>query len=234
MSLTLGRGPLGPNPAGRLNFEVAERVVLVEPLGRRVHAVRHGQTVIDSDDVKLVHESGQLPRYLIPAKHVHVESEPFPDVDDHVVVDWDAVDAWFEEDERVLVHPRDPYHRIDTFGTSRRIEVRVDGTLLASSTRARALYETGLAVRYYLPRADVDWKLLVPSALVTQCAYKGAARHWSAVVDGRSYDDVAWSYEDEVRREGETVRHLVAFYDERVDLDVDGTRMTRVDTPWSR
>src|SRR5437763_1597401 len=109
MSLTLGRGPLGPNPAGRLNFEVAKRVLLVEPLGRRVHAVRHGQTVIDSDDVKLVHETGQLPRYLIPAKHVYVESEAFPDVDEHVVVDWDAVDAWFEEDERVLVHPRDPY-----------------------------------------------------------------------------------------------------------------------------
>jgi uncharacterized protein (DUF427 family) len=69
---------------------------------------------------------------------------------------------------------------------------------------------------------------------VTQCAYKGTARYWSASVDGRIVTDVAWSYEDEIRREGEAVRGLVAFYNERVDLDVDGTRVALVDTPWSR
>jgi uncharacterized protein (DUF427 family) len=233
MSLTMGRGPLGISPAGRLNFEPPERVIYVEPLRRRVRAVHRGRTVIDSDDVQLVHESGQLPRYLFPAKHVHVDADSYPEIEDHVVVAWDAVDAWFEEDERVFVHPRDPYHRIDTFGTSRRVEARVDGALLASSTRAMALYETGLPVRYYLPRADVHLDLLVPSETVTECAYKGTARHWSATVDGRTVQDVAWGYEDDVRREGKAVRRLIAFYNERIDLDIDGVRLDRPKTPWS-
>jgi uncharacterized protein (DUF427 family) len=234
MSLTIGRGPFGHQPAGRWNFEPPGRVVLVEPFPRRVRAVRAGETVIDSDGVKLVHVSGQLPRYALPAKDVHVESEPHPDVDGHVVVAWDAVDAWFEEDERVFVHPRDPYHRIDTFSTSRRVEVHVNGVTLAASTRVQALYETALPIRYYFPRADVRLDLLQPSETVTECAYKGTARHWSAVVDGRIVTDVGWSYDDEVRREGEPVRGLIAFYNERVDLDVGGKRQERPRTGWSR
>lgn len=234
MSLTIGRGPLSRDSAGRLNVELPDRVVYVEPLLRRVRGMRDGQTLVDSDDVALIHESGALPRYLFPAKHVHVEATLHPDIDDHVVVEWDAVDAWFEEDERVLVHPRDPYHRIDTFSTSRRVEVRVDGELLASSTRTKALYETSLPTRYYFPRADVRLDLLEPSDTVTECAYKGTARHWSARLGDRTIPDVAWSYDDEVRREGEAVRALIAFYDERVDLDVDGARQERPSTRWSR
>ncbi len=234
MSLTIGHGPFGPDAAGRFNFEPPERVVYVERFPRRVRAVRSGQTVIDSDDVQLVHESGKLPRYLFPAKDVQVEAELYPGVEEHVVVPWDAVDAWFEEDERVLVHPRDPYHRIDTFSTSRRVEVRVEDVTVAASTRVKALYETALPTRYYFPRADVRLQLLAPSDTVTECAYKGTARHWSAVVNGRRVPDVAWSYDDEVRREGEPVRGLIAFYNERVDLDVDGWRLDRPRTAWSR
>jgi uncharacterized protein (DUF427 family) len=96
--------------------------------------------------------------------------------------------------------------------------------VLADSTRARALYETGLPVRYYLPRADVRCELLRPSATVTQCAYKGSPRHWSATVDGGIVDDIAWGYEDEVRREGDPVRWMIAFYGDRVDLHVDDVR----------
>lgn len=234
MSLTIGRGPFGPQAAGRLSFEPPEHVAYVEPLGRRVRAVRAGHTVVDSDDVKLIHESGRLPRYAFPAKHVNIDASPAPGLDDYVVVDWGAADAWFEEDERVLVHPRDPYHRIDTFATSRRVEVRVDGAVIAASTRVRALYETALPVRYYFPRADVTMALLVPSGTVTECAYKGTARHFSSLVDGRTTEDVAWSYEDEVRREGEPVRGLIAFYNERVDLTVDGVGVERPRTAWSR
>lgn len=234
MSLTVGRGPFAPTPAGHLDFTPPERVVLVDPFPRRVRAVQAGETVVDSEEVQLVHVTGRLPRYSFPAADVRLEAPPDPEVDGHVVVPWDAVDAWFEEDERVLVHPRDPYHRIDTFSTSRRIDVRVGGVPLASSTRARALYETGLPVRWYLPRADVRLDLLERSGTVTECAYKGSARHWSVEVDGERVEDVAWSYEDEVRREGEPVRWLVAFYDERVDLTVDGVPQERPQTPWSR
>ncbi len=234
MSLTIGRGPFGTDPAGHLNFDPPPRFVYTHPLDRRVRAVREGHTVVDSDAVQLVHESGRLPRYLFPAEHVHVDADPHPDFPAHVVVAWDAVDAWFEEDERVFVHPRDPYHRIDTFGTSRRVEVFAGGARVATSTRARVLYETGLPQRYYVPHADVRLDLLAPSETVTECAYKGTARHWSAVVDGATVDDVAWSYDGEVRREAEPVRGLIAFYNERIDLDVEGVRVDRPDTPWSR
>jgi uncharacterized protein (DUF427 family) len=234
MSLMIGHGPFGAESDGRLNFDPPERVVYIEAFPRRVRATRAGQTVIDSDAVLLFHESGQLPRYLFPAKDVNVEAEAHPEVADHVMVAWDGVDAWFEEDERVLVHPRDPYHRIDSFSTSRRVEVRVEGVTVARSTRTKALYETALPVRYYFPPADVHQSLLVPSDTVTECAYKGTARHWSVVVDGRTVTDVAWSYVDEVRREGEAVRGLIAFYNERVDLDVDGTGQARPRTSWSR
>lgn len=233
MSLTIGRGPFGPQRAGRFHTEVPTRVVFTEPLERRVRAVRAGQIVIDSTDVQLVHASGALPKYLFPAKDVDIEGEPYPGIDGHVTVEWDAVDAWFEEDERILVHPRDPYHRIDTFTTSRRVEVRVGGTQLANSTRVVALYETSLPIRYYFPRADVRTELLVPSTTVTECAYKGTARHHSARIDGEEFRDVAWSYDDEVRREGEAIRGMIAFYNERVDLDVDGERLARPETPWS-
>jgi uncharacterized protein (DUF427 family) len=234
VSLTVGRAPFGPSPTGTFNFAPPERVVFVEPLGRRVRGVRHGEVVVDSDDTKLVHVTGRLPRYVFPAKHVRIDAQPHPDVDGHVLVDWDAVDAWFEEDERVLVHPRDPYSRIDTFATSRRIEVRIEHELVASSTRAIALYETSLPVRYYVPRADVQVQLLRPSPTVTECAYKGTARHWSALLHGREVADVAWTYDDEVHREAEPVHGLIAFYNERVDLDVDGVKLERPQTQWSR
>jgi uncharacterized protein (DUF427 family) len=234
MSLMIGHGPFGSQSAGRFNFQPPERVVYVERFPRRVRAVLNGQTVIDSDEVRLVHESGNLPRYLFPVKHVSIPAEPYPAEGGHDTVPWDAVDAWFEEDERVLVHPRHPYHRIDTFSTSRRIEVTIDGEVVAGSTRTKALYETGLPVRYYFPPADVRLELLVPSETMTECAYKGTARHWSAVVDGQTRSDVAWTYEQEVRREGEPVRGLIAFYNERVDITVDGARLDRPQTAWSR
>jgi uncharacterized protein (DUF427 family) len=142
------------------------------------------------------------------------------------------VDQWFEEDEQVHVHVRDPYHRIDVVPTSRHIRVSLDGTILADSTRARGLYETGLPVRWYFPREDVRTDLLQRSLTVTQCAYKGSATHWSA--DGALGADVAWSYDHDVHREAEDVQGHVAFYNERTDIEVDGRPMDRPMTPWSR
>lgn len=234
MTLTVGTSPFGQAFDGTLNFSPPERVVLVQPVPRRIRAVVAGETVVDSENAKLVHVSGVLPVYAFPAADVTVDGHEHPDLEGHVVVPWNAVDAWYEEDERVYVHPRDPFHRIDVFPTSRRIEVRIEGTLVAESVRAKALYETSLPVRYYLPAADVRPGILEPSDTVTECAYKGTTRHLSALIDGKVIDDVAWIYEDEVRREAEDVRGRIAFYNERVDLVVDGKASERPGTPWYR
>lgn len=235
MSLTVGRGPFGQKPAGAFNFRPPEHVVYVEDFPRRVRAVKDGSTVVDSDRVKLVHESGKLPHYAFPAADVGIPgAADDPAVDGHVTVAWDAADAWFEEDEEVFVHVRDPYHRIDTVQTSRRIQVSLEGTVLADSTAAVALYETGLPVRYYLPADDVAPGVLQPSATLTRCAYKGQAAHWSARVGDAVVEDVAWTYDGDVGREAEAVRGRVCFYNERVDLDIDGVRQERPWSPWSR
>lgn len=224
MSLTTGRGPFGSKPAGRFDFDAPEQVVYVEDFPRRVRAVVEGRTVIDSGEVVLVHETGKLPHYAFPAAAVEIASEDEPHTDGYVTVAWESVDAWFEEDERVEVHPRDPYHRIDTFSTSRRVRVTLDGVTLAETTRSRALYETGLPVQFYVPSADVEVGLLEPSPTKTECPYKGTARHWSARIDGRLVEDVAWQYDIEVRREAEPVRGYYAFYDDRTTAEVDGSR----------
>jgi uncharacterized protein (DUF427 family) len=232
MTLTIGRGPFGHRPAGSFNFEPPPHVVYVEEFPRRVRATRDGTTVVDSDRVKMVHESGKLPHYAFPREDVHADAAPEPHADGYVQVPWDDVDAWFEEDEQVFVHPKDPYHRIDVLTTSRSIRVSLDGQVLAESTRAAALYETGLPVRYYLPTEDVRTDLLERSDTLTRCAYKGEALHWSARLGDRLVPDVAWTYEDP-RPEVAPIRGRICFYNERVDLDVDGAAAERPQTPWS-
>jgi uncharacterized protein (DUF427 family) len=145
---------------------------------------------------------------------------------------WERVDRWLEEDEEVFVHPRDPYHRVDIIPTSREVRVLRKGTLLAESSRAMALFETGLPTRWYLPRDDVRAELH-PSDTVTRCPYKGAATYWSVDVDGHLTADLVWSYADpfpEVSR----IAGMLAFYDERVDVELDGVPQERPESPWSR
>ena len=146
----------------------------------------------------------------------------------YVIVDFDAFDAWYEEDERNVGHPRDPFHRIDIVHSSRHVRVERDGVLLAESTRPRLLFEPPLPVRYYLPPQDVRGDLLRPSPTRTFCAYKGEASYLS--LEGEA--DVAWSYPAPLREAAEVTDH-VAFFNERVDVVVDGTRLERPVTPWS-
>jgi uncharacterized protein (DUF427 family) len=147
---------------------------------------------------------------------------------DHVIVDFGAFDAWYEEDERNVGHPRDPFHRIDIVHGSRHVRVARDGTLLAESSAPYLLFEPPLPVRYYLPVEDVRTDLLRASDTRTFCAYKGQASYWS--LDG---DDVAWTYVEPLR-EATEVTGRIAFFNERVDVVVDGERMERPVTPWSR
>jgi uncharacterized protein (DUF427 family) len=139
---------------------------------------------------------------------------------DRVRVDWDAMDAWFEEDEEVIIHPRSPSARLAILPSSRRVVVRVGGVVVAESTRPTFLHETGLPVRTYLPMTDVRMDLLVPSTTRTGCPYKGWARYWSLrLEDGTELADVAWSYPTPLR-EALPIAGLVAFYDDHVELTV--------------
>ena len=133
---------------------------------------------------------------------------------------WDAMDAWFEEDEEVFVHPRDPYNRIDVLRSSRHVVVRWGNTVVADSTRPRMLLETGLPVRWYLPREDVRTDLLEPSYTTTPCPYKGVAQYWTLRDGAREERDVVWSY-PEPMHEAEAVRGLMCFFEERLELTAD-------------
>jgi len=175
--------------------------------------------MIDTEEAHLVWRTGSLPTYAFPGADVALDSEDEPALAGFVRVPWDRVDAWYEEEERVFVHPRDPFHRVDTFLTSRRVRVEgLDGAI-AESTRTKALHETGLPPRYYFPRADVRLDLLEQSSTVTECPYKGTATHYRLNIAGE-HVDVAWTYTGELRREGEPVRDLIAFYDDRLRIVV--------------
>jgi uncharacterized protein (DUF427 family) len=147
--------------------------------------------------------------------------------------DWDSMDAWFEEDEEVYVHPRSPYTRVDVLPSSRRVEVSIGGVVVADSNQPRILFETGLPPRYYLPLVDVRMDLLRPSSTVTSCPYKGTAAYWSVEVDGKLFEDIVWIYRTPLP-ESIRVAGLVSFYNERVDLRVDGVVQERPKTPFSR
>jgi len=154
-----------------------------------------------------------------------------PGLAGYVVLDFGAFDAWYEEDELTVAHPRDPFHRIDVLPSSRHVRVELYGHVLAESSRPVLLFETMLPTRYYLPRDDIRAEL-TPSATRTYCAYKGQASYWSATAGDRVVPDLAWTYH-QPRHDAAQVRGLIAFFAERLDVTVDGERTDRPITPWS-
>ena len=150
----------------------------------------------------------------------------------HAAFYWGKLDEWFVEDERVFGHPRDPYHRIDTYSTTRPVRVSIDGELVAESARSVALYESGLPARFYLPAEDVRMDLLERSEKRTRCAYKGIATYWHVRVGDTLHEDIAWTYA-EPERDGSAIGGLVCFFNERVDLELDGEALERPVTQWS-
>jgi len=151
---------------------------------------------------------------------------------DHVVLDFDAF-AWWEEDEPIVGHPRDPFHRIDVRRSSRPVRIEHEGWVLAASSRSHMLFESTFpVVRYYLPRDDVRAELR-PGALQTTCAYKGHATHYDVVVgDGVELPDAAWSYHQPLD-DVSVVADQICFYQERLDVFLDDEPLERVRTPWS-
>lgn len=153
----------------------------------------------------------------------------FEELRDLIRFDWDAMDAWFEEDEEVFTHARDPHHRVDILRSSRHVEVIVNGVVVADSHRPTLLFETGLPTRYYLPLTDIRTDLLRPSTTATSCPYKGTASYWSLEVDDELFHDVVWTYPAPLPESGR-IAGLASFYDERVDVRVDGVMQERPST----
>jgi uncharacterized protein (DUF427 family) len=143
----------------------------------------------------------------------------------HVRLEWSAMDAWFEEDEEVYVHPRDPYTRVDALRSTRHVVVELDGEVLADTRAPVILYETGHAPRHYLPATDVRGELLVPSRTVTHCPYKGSTVYYDVRVGDRVEQDVAWSYPTPLA-ESLPVAGMICFPAERVAITVDGSPVT--------
>lgn len=164
---------------------------------------------------------------------VRYEDSPLSRIRDHIRFDWNAMDAWFEEDEEVFVHPRDPYSRIDILNSSRHIRVEVNGETLAETHRPALLFETGLPVRYYIPKVDVRMDLLTPTSTITHCPYKGAAEYWAVTAGGERLADLAWSYRSPVP-ESMKIAGLISFYNEKADIYVDGVLEERPRTQFSK
>jgi len=142
------------------------------------------------------------------------------------------MDSWFEEDEEVYVHPRAPDHRVDILASSRHVTVAVDGTTVADSHRPWLLFERSLPVRYYLPLLDVRLELLRASPTITRCPYKGTAAYWSVLTDAGLREDLAWMYRSPVA-ESAKIAGLTCFFNEKVDLVIDGVALDRPRTPFS-
>jgi uncharacterized protein (DUF427 family) len=147
--------------------------------------------------------------------------------------EWDALDAWFEEDEEIFVHPRNPYSRVDALRSTRTVRVELEGVVLAESASPVLVFETGLPTRYYLNRTEVNFEHLVPAQTVTSCPYKGmTSGYWSVRIGETVYPDLAWAY-DFPTRQLLPITGLIAFYNEKVDTIVDGRQLDRPATHFS-
>jgi uncharacterized protein (DUF427 family) len=226
----------------------------VEPTARWIR-VRLGRTLIaDSTRAQLLNQIGprRLPTYFLPLDDVRpgalvdetdegwsvhggrrrvdrgaYKNTEFPELAGHVTFSWDELD-WYEEDEQVFAHARPPNHRVDSIRSSRRVEVYIKGERIANSTRPVVLFETGLPTRFYLPYEDLRMDLLTASNTVSYCPYKGRARYWSHP----EVPDAAWSYPDPIP-ENPKIRDLVSFYNEKVDVVIDGVPAERPDSPFA-
>ncbi|WP_063054691.1 DUF427 domain-containing protein [Nocardia salmonicida] len=194
----------------------------LDPNGITEHSPSRGDATGYDVAVEGMRAEGAALRYL---------DSPLTELKDAVRLDIAAFD-WFEEDEQVFVHPRDPYSRVDILGSSRHVRVEIDGVTVADSHSPRILFETGLPARYYLPLTDVRMDLLSASDTHTSCPYKGTADYWNVRVGDTEHPDVVWIYRTPLP-ESQKVAGLACFYNEKVDIYLDGVRQDRPHTPFS-
>jgi uncharacterized protein (DUF427 family) len=203
-------------PAGDVRAKLA-------PTGETEHSPSRGEAEI-CDVV--------LPGATAPAAAKRYPDSPLAELRTLVRLDWDSMTEWFEEDEPVYTHPRDPYSRVDILASSRHVRVAVDGVTVADSHQPRVLFETGLPPRYYLPLTDVRMDLLRPSAAQTHCPYKGTAAYWSVDSGSNLHEDIVWIYRTPLP-ESQKIAGLACFYDEKVDVYLDGELQPRPRTHFS-
>lgn len=227
----------------------------IEDRGRRVRVLFNGRFIVDTVNAKLVWENPYYPTYYFVKSDLDPsllrESERLQDAQvydlvsgDRVVkgavteftgnkelagllkVAFSAADAWFEEDERIFVHPKDPYKRVDVLQSSKNVRVEIDGVEIAKTNKPRFLFETSLRRRTYMPLTDVRLDLLRPSETTTPCPYKGVANYYDVVLpNGKIHEDVVWYYRAPLA-ECIQITGMAAFYDEKVDVWVDGKKQT--------
>lgn len=188
---------------------------------RHVRAFKEGRAVVDSKRGRLVYGLSPYPVYAFPPEDVVLDEVTLAHRGEGwVVPEWEDDQTWMEEDEVVYAHPCDPHHRVDTRRSSRHVVVRVADVTVADSHSPVLLFETGLPVRYYLPRTHIRMELLRPSDRVSWCPYKGRATYWSVVTGDRTKRDVVWAY-DHPLEDCSAIAGLLAFWNERVTLIVD-------------
>jgi uncharacterized protein (DUF427 family) len=181
-----------------------------------------------------VEAGGQTSKNAVWAYQTPFDEMTAINLEDYCAFYWDRVDHWFEEDEEIFVHPRDPHKRIDTIPSSQSVKIMLGGKAVAETTRAHFLFETGLPTRYYIPAEDVRMDLLSPSDTQTRCPYKGISSYWTATVGGQNFVDIVWSYPDPVP-ECPKLKGLLCFFNEQVDaIFVDGKEVEKPVTKWTK
>ncbi|KAH9949969.1 hypothetical protein B0H21DRAFT_786073 [Amylocystis lapponica] len=229
--------------------------VHVETTPKRIRVLFGGKYIVDTTNAKLVWLKPYYPTYFFEAANVPTdylaaasrtsEYNLFDvvvgdtrakdaaklyldgDLTGLVQLEFSAMHAWFEEDEQIFVHPKDPYKRVDVLQSSRHVRVEVNGVEVANTTKPRLLFETSLRVRTYIPKTDCKLELFVPSQLTTQCPYKGVANYYNVrLPTGDVAENIVWWYRTP-QLECAEIKGFVAFYDEKVDVWVDGVRQAR-------
>src|SRR6201996_5403388 len=201
----------------------ADVTAALEPTGKTEHSPSRGEAVLYDVRVGDAVAAGAARRY---------PDSPLEALRDLVRFDWDAMSEWLEEDEPVYTHPRDPYHRVDILASSRHVRVEIDGVTVADSVRPHILYETHLPPRYYLPLPDVRTELLVPSDTTSHCPYKGTAGYWSVDAGHGVHPDLVWIYRTPLPA-SQKVAGMACFYNEKVDIYLDGELQDRPRTHFS-
>jgi uncharacterized protein (DUF427 family) len=204
-------------------FPLSDVLAELVPTGLTESSPSRGEAQIF--DVKLADAVAQGAARRFP-------ESPLEQIRDLVRVEWNAMTEWFEEDEPVYTHPRDPYTRVDILASSRHVRVEVDGVTVADSHQPRILFETGLPPRYYLPITDLRVDLLRPSETQTHCPYKGTATYWSLDTGTAIHQDLVWIYRAPLP-ESQKIAGLACLYNEKVDIYLDGVLQERPRTHFS-
>jgi uncharacterized protein (DUF427 family) len=199
-----------------------------------------GAVLVDEDHPQQVHRGAtrlhalQVGDVVRPSAARVYGQATLPGLTDTVRFEWPALDHWYEEDEEVYVHPRSPYTRVDALRSTRSVRVSLDGVVLAESSSPVMVFETGLPTRYYLNPTEVHWEHLLATDTVTACPYKGETTgYWSVKVGDALHEDLAWTYQFPTRQLL-PITGLIAFYNEKVDIALDGQAVPRPITHFSK